>query len=42
MVEEWISKMERISIDNGQTAVAPDIRTYEAVIQAWTKTGTGE
>ncbi len=42
MVEKWIIKMERISIENGQTAEAPDIRTYEAVIQAWTKTGTEE
>jgi hypothetical protein len=36
-MENWLEIME-----NGKSAVRPNIETYESVIQAWTRTGTAE
>ena len=38
-IEEWVINMERAYREEGKTHLAPNIETYESVIQAWVKTG---
>ena len=39
-MEKWLLDMEQASLEEGRADLAPDIETYEAVIQAWVRTGT--
>ena len=41
-IENWFHEMERISVEEGKILAAPDIDTYEAVIQAWIKLASVE
>ncbi len=41
-VEDWINSMNRMSRVDGKVFVAPDIKTYEAVIQAWIQNNSEE
>jgi len=41
-IENWFHEMERISVEEGKILAAPDIDTYEAVIQAWIKLASEE
>jgi len=41
-VENWFHEMERLSVEEGKLLAAPDMDTYEAVIQAWIKLGSEE
>ena len=41
-VEEWFNSMQRMSVVEGKLFVAPNIKTYEAVIQSWVQNKSEE